>query len=263
MILYSGKRERSPFFEFNFTIFFFPSEGVVSGKPPKQTKGSYVNIGLLNECLVDKILTPGLRVTVKLEPNQDLRGRKIRGSIVSPSLPRAETGVYWGYSVRLAKSLSEIFTKSPYADGYDLTIGTSDKGENVHKVERESMKFDHALIVFGGLQGLEAALESDDKLTVDDPSLLFDQYINTVPSQGSRTIRTEEAILISLAVMEDKLCPNQRPKEFDLQHSIPQSEDTGVKQLPFPHAFNGEGRKRKIENDHENKTGGVDLSKFD
>lgn len=49
---------------------FIFREGVVSGKPPKQTKGSYVNIGLLNDCLVDKILTPGLRVTVKLAPDQ-------------------------------------------------------------------------------------------------------------------------------------------------------------------------------------------------
>lgn len=168
--------------------FFFSlpgfSEGVVSGKPPKQNKGSYVNIGLLNDCLVDKILTPGLRVTVKLEPNQDLRSKKIRGKIVSPLLPRMETGVYWGYTVRIAKSLSDIFTKSPYADGYDLTIGTSDKGESVHNVERKSLKFNHSLIVYGGLHGLEAALECDDKLDVDDPSLLFDRYLNVVPNQG-------------------------------------------------------------------------------
>lgn len=159
--------------------------------------------------------------------------------------------------------MSEVFTKSPYEDGYDLTVGTSDKGENIHKVERDSLKFNHALIVFGGLQGLETALESDDKLTVDDPSLLFDQYLNTVPNQGSRTIRTEEAILISLAVLEDKLCPNQKPKEFDLQHSIPQSEDTGMKQGGFPQIFNGEGRKRKFINAIQNHARDVDLGKSD
>lgn len=52
---------------------FIFREGVVSAKPPKQTKGSYVNIGLLNDCLVDKILTPGLRVTVKLAPDQGMK----------------------------------------------------------------------------------------------------------------------------------------------------------------------------------------------
>lgn len=48
---------------------------------------------------------------------------------------------------------------------------------------------------------------------------------------GSRTIRTEEAILISLAALDDKMKPEHPPKEFDLAHSIPQSEDTGFKQI--------------------------------
>lgn len=161
---------------------------MVSGKPPKQNRGSYVNIGLLNDCLVDKILTPGLRVTVKLEPDQDLRSRKIRGKIVSPLQPRLETGVYWGYNVRIAKSLSEIFTKSSYEDGYDLTVGTSDKGEKLQTIENKSLKFNHALVVYGGVQGLESALENDDNLDVEDPCLLFDQYLNVIPSQGNSFI---------------------------------------------------------------------------
>lgn len=116
----------------------------------------------------------------------DLKSRKIRGTIVSPSLPRAETGVYWGYTVRVAQSFTDIFTKSPYADGYDLTIGTSDKGEDVHDIERESLDYNHAIIVYGGLQGIEAALDNDDKLDVDDPCLLFDRYLNAVPNQGNK-----------------------------------------------------------------------------
>lgn len=45
--------------------------------------------------------------------------------------------------------------------------------------------------MFGGLQGLEAGVDADANLDVTDPSLLFDFYLNTCPSQGSRTIRTE------------------------------------------------------------------------
>lgn len=152
---------------------------------------------------------------------------------MSPSQPRSETGIYWGYSVRVASCLSDIFTKSPYEDGYDLTIGTSDKGENVHGLEANSLEYNHALIVYGGLQGLESALDSDAKLNVDDPSLLFHQYLNTVPVQGSRTIRTEEAILISLAALEDKFAPNVRAKPFDMGDSIAQSKDTGVRQYDY------------------------------
>lgn len=161
----------------------------------------------------------------------DLRSRKIKATVVSPSLPRAETGIYWGYSVRVAASLSDVFAQSPYDSGYDLTVGTSDKGANVHDIAAQSMPYNHALLVFGGLQGLESALENDDRLTVDDPALLFDEYVNIAPAQGSRTIRTEEAILIALAGLEEKMKPQQAAKQFALAESIPQSEDTGVKQF--------------------------------
>jgi len=51
--------------------------------------------------------------------------------------------------------------------------------------------FRHVLVVFGGVRGLEASLEADENLDVDDPSLLFQHYLNACPSQGSKTIRTE------------------------------------------------------------------------
>lgn len=154
--------------------------------------------------------------------------RKQRGTLVSPDEPRRETGVYWGYQVRIAHSLSEIFTKSPYAGGYDVTMGTSDRGTSVQNVPNQSVGYNHALIVFGGLQGLEEALANDEKLTVDDPQLLFDHYINVLPKQGSRTIRTEEALLIALAALQEKLLPHQADVECDLSDLLPRSEDTGV-----------------------------------
>lgn len=154
--------------------------------------------------------------------------RKQRGTLVSPDEPRRETGVYWGYQVRIAHSLSEIFTKSPYEGGYDMTVGTSDRGTNVQEVPNKSLKFNHILIVFGGLQGLEEALANDEKLTVDDPEMLFDQYVNVLPKQGSRTIRTEEALLIALAALQEKLQPQYAEVETDLSDLLPRSEDTGV-----------------------------------
>ena len=45
-------------------------------------------------------------------------------------------------------------------------------------------KFQHLLIVFGGLKGLEIAVESDENLSdVQDPADLFDLYLNTCPDQ--------------------------------------------------------------------------------
>lgn len=205
-------------------------EGVSTNKKVKEGSNlTFVNVGLPNDVRVEQRLNENLRVTVKLDPGQDLKSKKLKGAIVSPSDPRKETGIYWGYTVRIASSLSDVFIKSPYEDGYDLSIGTSDKGEEVTSVTNESLQYKHVLIVFGGLQGLESALESDDNLDVDDPSLLFDHYLNTIPKQGSRTVRTEEAILVTLAALRDKLMPENEAPEFKFVETIPVSEDTGAR----------------------------------
>ncbi|GBN05669.1 Putative methyltransferase C9orf114 [Araneus ventricosus] len=67
----------------------------------------------------------------------------------------------------------------------------------------------HLLIVFGGLKGLESCLEGDETIEASDPSELFNYYLNTCPSQGSRTIRTEEAILITLAALRPGIIQSQ------------------------------------------------------
>lgn len=62
--------------------------------------------------------------------------------------------------------------------------------------------FKHLLVAFGGPLGLEAALEADKKLKGRDTNEVFDLYLNTCAGQGSRTIRTEEAVLISMAYLQ-------------------------------------------------------------
>lgn len=179
-------------------------EGVTTNKKQKYDRGVYVDIGLRKEVAIDKNLEPGIRVTVKLT-SMDENKKKWTGILVPPYEPRQELGVYWGYTVRLAKSFSDVFMQCPYEEGYDFTIGTSDKGTPVNEINDSELKpFKHYLIVFGGLAGLESVLESDETLPVNDVTLFFDKYINTCPGQGSRTIRTEEALLISLAELVKK-----------------------------------------------------------
>ena len=64
-------------------------------------------------------------------------------------------------------------------------------------MDESSLKpgFSHLLIVFGGVKGLEAALEVDPVLQGDDPEPLFDLYLNTCPGQGSRTIRSTYGVV--------------------------------------------------------------------
>lgn len=200
-------------------------EGIVTDKKTKQNReGCFVNVGLLNEVYLDKPLTQGIRVTVKID--DPTKPKKLKGTAVSPTEPTLKTGVYWGYTVRIANTLSDVFTKAPYEGGYDAIIGTSDRGDPISEVETKSLKYNHALIVFGGLKGLEAALENDDKLNVDDPKLLFEHYLNVLPDQGSRTIRTEEAILITLSALSEKMSPQVPRMVCKFQDLLPQSSDT-------------------------------------
>ncbi|CAL8318230.1 unnamed protein product [Lota lota] len=178
-------------------------EGIILDRPTKPGKGSLVNCGMWKEVQIDKKLQTGLRVTVRLNKTQKQDKRLIKGVVVPPHVPRTEGGFYWGYSVRLASCLSDVFTQGPHKEGYDVTIGTSEKGHNID--ESALPAFKHLLVIFGGLQGLEASVDGDQNLDVTDPSVLFDLYLNTCPSQGSRTIRTEEAILISMAGLRPKI----------------------------------------------------------
>ena len=85
-------------------------------------------------------------------------------------------------------------------------LGTSEKGKDVQNVELRNFK--NLLIVFGGVGGLEAALEADQNLKISDPKELFDHYVNVCPNQGSRTIRTEEALLITMSCLRGKISNN-------------------------------------------------------
>jgi len=181
-------------------------EGVTLNRPTKEGKGSFVNAGMRKEVLCDKQLTPGVRVTLKMDPHdaRTVHERKyMSGKIVSPSTPREEAGVYWGYTVRRAPSFKQVFTDSTFKGGYDLTVGTSERGELLDDLELPAFK--HLLIVFGGVKGLEFSLETDEAITETEVELLFDYYVNTCPAQGSRTIRTEEAILVTLSGLRPKL----------------------------------------------------------
>ncbi|XP_064396487.1 putative methyltransferase C9orf114 isoform X2 [Halichondria panicea] len=175
-------------------------EGVVLDRPIKQGArgGSYVDCGMRKNVQIDKLLKPGVRVTVRIQESTKPSSKHHRGVAVSPLTPGQELGLYWGYNVRLASNFGSVFTECPFQGGYDVTIGTSERGDSVDALAALP-GFRHLLIVFGGVKGLEYSLECDSSLEEEEVSGLFHHYLNTCPSQGSRTIRTEEAVLISLA----------------------------------------------------------------
>jgi predicted SPOUT superfamily RNA methylase MTH1 len=87
-------------------------------------------------------------------------------------------------------------------------VGTSERGSIQSACELQLPPHQHLLVAFGGPQGLEDCLNRDTQKPAADVRELFDVWVNTCPGQGSRTIRTEEALLISLAYLQPSLKAN-------------------------------------------------------
>ncbi|KAG5236527.1 methyltransferase C9orf [Salix suchowensis] len=162
-------------------------EGVTLNEKLPNSGETLVDVGLSRSVVVNQALEPGIRVTVAMGTNRNLDGDSPR-QVVSLSKPREESGMYWGYR-----------------GGYDHLIGTSEHGLIINSSELSLPTFRHLLIGFGGLAGLEENIEEDSNLKGKDVREVFDSYLNTCPHQGSRTIRTEEVILISLQYFQEPI----------------------------------------------------------
>eukprot|EP01083_Nonionella_stella_P141258 434883_1 len=169
---------------------------------------SLVSIGLNKPCVVQQQLEENMRVTVQIDNYKNYKDNEeyCFGNVVTPCTPMKKDGIYWGYKTRFAKDIGQVISSSTYDDGYDCVIGTSDKGRNVYDDEFCIPKFKHLLIVFGGPNGLESCVlnngENGRRMKLNKPELLFDEYVNVCPFQGTRTIRSEEALLMTLSVLQ-------------------------------------------------------------
>ncbi|KAK2969452.1 hypothetical protein RJ640_011349 [Escallonia rubra] len=178
-------------------------EGVTLKEHAPNSAGTLVDVGLSKNVVIDQVLEPGRRVTVAMGTNRQLDDQPRQ--VVSSSKPREEVGMYWGYNVRYAANISSVFQCCPYTDGYDHLIGTSEHGLFVKSSDLTLPSFRHLLIAFGGLAGLEECIEEDRIMKGKNPCEIFDSYLNTCPNQGSRTIRTEEALFISLQYFQEPI----------------------------------------------------------
>lgn len=147
------------------------------------------------------------RVTVRFSSQDE----PDNAEAVDSSAPRMEAGYYWGYSVRRCGRLSSVFEECPFDGGYDLSFGTSERGAPLTEVLKQDEGdggggdpgYKHLLIIFGGVAGLETAVRNDHQLREmgirpTEAEKLFDHWVNILPGQGSRTIRTEEAVWLGL-----------------------------------------------------------------
>jgi len=158
----------------------------------RRGKGILVDIGVERPALIkNRKLATGRRVTVRITKVD----KRVEGELSN----RNEISEYWGYKVAEEK---QSIGKTVKSRDFDLTIATSKYGvlfEDVaEKIIERWRRADNVLVVFGApTQGLHEIIRREG-LNLED---VVDFVVNTVPMQGTETIRTEEALIASLAIL--------------------------------------------------------------
>ena len=162
-------------------------EGVVVQPGPS----SMVEAGFRNLVRVRSKLPLSERLTVRLTKVSP----ELEGEIVEPS----GLTIYWGFRVARGNvTLAEIVRSKKF----DLTISTSRKGTDVREITPNLAKrwksASRPLIVFGSPNEGVPEILARSGMSVSDA---MDFNVNTIPDQGVETVRTEEALWSTLAVL--------------------------------------------------------------
>jgi len=155
-------------------------------------KGSLVDIGVERPVLIPEKRTPiNTRVTVKIVEIEE----PPRAVVVN----RDEVEEYWGYQVVISNmTLGRLLKNRPF----DLIVATSKHGAPFTEVIEELMmrwkKAHKILVVFGAPAKGLYDIVAQESLKLSE---VTDFVVNTIPGQGTETVRTEEALYASLAIL--------------------------------------------------------------
>ncbi len=177
----------------------------VSGKTRDLKVGEYREGLVLSKAKEGLLVDIGVEQPAVLRETQHALGDrltlqivKVGGRIEIQTANRDDIPLYWGYRVRVEK---RPFGRLVTDKEFDLTIATARIGDKFSDAAAEIgekwVKAQHILVAFGApSRGLhEIAKEEGAKLEA-----LVDFTVNTVPEQGTATVRTEEALLATLAI---------------------------------------------------------------
>lgn len=149
-------------------------------------------------------LLPRSRVTLKIE--RSIEGERL--SIVS----REDVPFYWGYKVSLSEN---ALGKTIRQRLNELAIVTSRYGkpilEELPNLRRKLSSASRLVVVFGSPREGVGEILARERLKPQDIS---DLVLNTIPLQGTETVRTEEAIYATLAILN--LVDAEVEKNFNL-----------------------------------------------
>jgi predicted SPOUT superfamily RNA methylase MTH1 len=154
--------------------------------------GSLVDIGVDHPVLLsNRELPVNTRITVQVTKS----GKHPKVVMVN----RKEGGPYWGYTVKASQAPFGQLVKSR---SYDLVVATSKLGNPFMKVADKLAKCwkgsRSILVAFGApTQGLQEIVAQENL----EVKKITDFVVNTIPNQGTETVRTEEALYASLALL--------------------------------------------------------------
>jgi len=154
--------------------------------------GSLVDLGVERPALIPNTELPlNTRVTVRVTK----LGKHPRAVLTS----RDKIKAYWGYRVAVSNvPFGQLVKNQPF----DLVIATSRYGtaltEVADELARRWKKSHKILVAFGApTQGLYEIVAREN-LKLDEVAHFT---VNTIPNQGTETVRTEEALYASLAIL--------------------------------------------------------------
>jgi len=133
----------------------------------------------------------GGRATVRVTEVQPvLRGRFVR---------RGEVDHYWGYDTHISRRSLGMLALS---GEFDLTVATSRHGQPLPMVEDQLRarwaEARSVLVAFGAPRSGIGNILAREGLALEEA---FHFTVNAIPGQGSETVRTEEAVYATLAIL--------------------------------------------------------------
>lgn len=127
---------------------------------------------------------------------------KVQPRIKLEIIQHAEMGKYWGWEIKRTNSISEELEKM----SQKTRIAFSRNGVDYYRIEHEirsTISGTKAVIaLFGGPK------RGISELVANEQSLLkrhVDYWVNTIPDQGTETVRLEEALLVSLGILNNSV----------------------------------------------------------
>jgi methyltransferase len=149
-------------------------------------KGAWVEIGVDRPIplVTEEKYVPGQRLNVRIFSLNPLAAEPV---------DRKEIPQYWGYETEVVGSLEDYL-----AARNAFVILTSKKGrvldpDLLRSIGRSSQKSDLAVVFGSPAQGVDAFLSEE---TMERHCM-----VNTIPHQGTETVRVEEAVISTLALL--------------------------------------------------------------